>query len=79
MEALKQLQLFKDSNDAFQRRGYANALTLIREISESLYNVVRLGKEIKQEVPIVEGELNQLSGKEHGNDRNRRKERDFSY
>lgn len=77
MEALKQLQLFKDSNDAFQRRGYANAITLIREISESLYNVVRLGKEIKQEVPI--DETTNLSGKEHGNDRNRRKERDFSY
>ena len=78
-EALKQLQLFQDSNDAFQRRGYANAITLIREITESLYNVVRLGREIKQAEPIDETTNLSGVGATHGNDGNRGKERDYSY
>ena len=74
-EALRQLQLFKDSNDAFQRRGYANAITLIREISESLYRVVH-GSEIKQEAPI--DELTTLSGAGNGHG-DRKERRDYSY
>lgn len=38
-EALRNLQTFKDSNDAFEKRGYANALSSVREVAESLYNV----------------------------------------
>lgn len=71
-EALKQLQLFKDSNDAFQRRGYANAISLTREIVECLYNVTKLGSEIKQEAPIDELTTLSGAGNGHGNGEERR-------
>ena len=38
-EALKQLQLFHNSNDAFERRGFSNAVTMLRQIIEGIYNV----------------------------------------
>lgn len=37
-EAQVQLQLFKNSEDAFERRGFANAVTMIRDIIKTLYD-----------------------------------------
>lgn len=38
MEAQRQLQLFKDSDDAFEKRGFANGISMIRDIARTLYD-----------------------------------------
>lgn len=75
-EALKQLQLFKDSNDAFEKRGYANFATMMREVIENLYDISKVGKEVKQEAPI--DDMNPLSRTDDGHG-NRKARSDYAY
>jgi hypothetical protein len=51
-EAQRQLQMFKDSNDAYERRGYANGLTKILDILKTLHD----GPVESQSPPIGEDE-----------------------
>lgn len=65
--AREQLQLFKDSNDAFEKRGYANAVSNIKDTIEKLYNEVRIGRPKEVEVQSIEqNPLNLLRSNEDG-------------
>ncbi len=65
MEAQKQLQLFKDSNDAYERRGFANALSMIHDVLRTLYDERsdHIGQEqvTAQKHSIIEGDENDSS------------------
>lgn len=61
-QAQKQLQLFKNSNDAFERRGYANAITMLHDVLRTLYDdrSDHIGQEqlTAQRNSIIEGAQN---------------------
>lgn len=58
-EAQRQLSLFKDPNDAYSRRGFATAITMMKEFLESLYadRSDHIGQELEkaQNNSIIEG------------------------
>lgn len=74
--AQQQLQLFKSPEEAFERRGYANAMSEIRDFLENLYK----GSKQQQEVPsIVDDDLNPIGKGVSPNGSGSSRERDYSY
>lgn len=61
-ESQKQLQLFKDSNDAYEKRGFANAISMLRDVFRTLYDERsdHIGQEqvTAQKNSIIEGDEN---------------------
>jgi len=57
MEAQRQLQLFKDPNDAYEKRGYANAVSELRAVIQELYQdrSDHIGQELATADSIIEG------------------------
>lgn len=69
--------MFKDSNDAFEKRGFANFASMIRETIEQIYRTTRSGVDEKQDVPqTIDGESKPITvGVSNG----RRENSDFAY
>jgi hypothetical protein len=59
-EAQRQLQLFKNAEDAYEKRGYANAVTELRALMQSLYSERsdHIGQELETADSIIEGASN---------------------
>lgn len=60
MEAQKQLQLFRNSNDAFERRGYANAISMLNDVLRTLYD--DRSDHIGQELEIAQNKDSNIEG-----------------
>lgn len=73
MEAQKQLQLFRNSNDAFERRGYANAISMLNDVLRTLYD--DRSDHIGQELEIAQNKDSNIEGDEDATGRSR----PFSY
>lgn len=56
VEAQRQLSLFQNAEDAYSRRGFATAITMMKEFLESLYDdrSDHIGQELAKAQPIIE-------------------------
>lgn len=63
-EAQRQLQLFHNANDAYERRGFANAVTMLNEVMRTLYDdrSDHIGQEVAKAKPIIEENQNDSAG-----------------